>query len=129
MALPVGCRLRETMTVVFSRLQRQAEATRSRLVSDSLALTFESPVPASDVQRAIRELNAREAAEFLPSIGSAAVEGLKFAECLQLPAGGLTANSGIDSTGVRAPPTSLYGGDGQLQIGRLATTLETRSFS
>lgn len=59
-----------------------AEAARSSLTCDSLTITFESPVPVGHVERAIEDLRAGEAGEFRPNIDPAAVEGLKFSECL-----------------------------------------------
>ena len=61
-----------------------AEPTRSRLTCDSFVLTFESPVPVGDVEQAIGKLRAREVEECRPNIDPAAVEGLKFSECLPL---------------------------------------------
>jgi ATP-dependent Lhr-like helicase len=61
-----------------------AQATQSRITHDSLALRFEQRVTFGQIERAIEELWRHDVTEILPSIDEAAVNGLKFAECLPL---------------------------------------------
>ena len=59
-----------------------SQATQSKVDFDSFTLQFESHVSTETIDQAIRDLPAHDAAGFLPNIDQAALEGLKFSECL-----------------------------------------------
>jgi ATP-dependent Lhr-like helicase len=59
-----------------------AQAARARITVDSLAIRFEPHVSLNDVDKAIEEIRAHDVAELLPTIDEAAIDGLKFSECL-----------------------------------------------
>lgn len=56
--------------------------TNCKVDFDSFRLRFESSTTLQDVERAIREIRGWNAIEMRPSIDEAAIEGLKFSECL-----------------------------------------------
>ncbi|HVC93473.1 MAG TPA: DEAD/DEAH box helicase [Pirellulales bacterium] len=59
-----------------------AEATQSRVAHDSFTLRFTSHLPLADNERAIEAIRARSADQLLPNVDEAALNGLKFSECL-----------------------------------------------
>lgn len=59
-----------------------ARETNTRVRHDSFTLTFESSLKLQDVSEAIDRLKRREVAEMRPSIDEAAIDGLKFSQCL-----------------------------------------------
>jgi ATP-dependent Lhr-like helicase len=66
-------------------LARQlAQETRSKVSHDSFTLTFESGVQLQDVERAIEAIRLHEIAAMRPAVDEAAIEGLKFSECLPI---------------------------------------------
>jgi ATP-dependent helicase Lhr and Lhr-like helicase len=62
--------------------QQLSQQTASKVRHDSFTLTFEAVVKLQDVQRAITEIRQQDVAEMRPAIDEAAVDGLKFSECL-----------------------------------------------
>jgi ATP-dependent Lhr-like helicase len=66
-------------------LARQlAEDTRSKVRHDSFTLTFESAMTMHDVQQAIERIRQRDVAAMRPAVDEAAIDGLKFSECLPI---------------------------------------------
>jgi ATP-dependent Lhr-like helicase len=64
-------------------LARQlAQQTGNKVSHDSFTLTFSSPVKLQDVEQAIGEIRQRDVADMRPAVDEAAVDGLKFSECL-----------------------------------------------
>jgi ATP-dependent Lhr-like helicase len=64
-------------------LARQlARETASMVSHDSFTLSFDSAVKLQDVERAIVQLRQRDATDMRPAIDEAAIDGLKFSECL-----------------------------------------------
>jgi len=64
-------------------LARQlARETASKVSHDSFTLNFDSAVKLQDVERAIAQLRQRDATDMRPAIDEAAIDGLKFSECL-----------------------------------------------
>ena len=59
-----------------------ADACHSRVTPDSFAIWFEQRLSPSEVEHAIADVRARNAADLLPAVDEEAIEGLKFAECL-----------------------------------------------
>ncbi|QDU98795.1 DEAD/DEAH box helicase [Lignipirellula cremea] len=56
--------------------------TSSKVGHDSFTLTFESAVKLQDVESAIEAIRQCDVAEMRPAVDEAAIEGLKFSECL-----------------------------------------------
>ena len=66
-------------------LSRQlANETRTKVTHDSFTLTFESAVKLQDVEQAIEAIRQYDVAEMRPSVDEAAIQGLKFSECLPM---------------------------------------------
>jgi len=66
-------------------LARQlAQETRTKVTHDSFTLTFESAIKLQDVEQAIEAIRQHDVAEMRPSVDEAAVDGLKFSECLPI---------------------------------------------
>lgn len=64
-------------------LERQfALATTGKIDSDSFKLTFDPTITLQDVERALGEIRRLDVAEMRPAVDEAAIEGLKFSECL-----------------------------------------------
>ncbi len=64
-------------------LARQlANETASKVSHDSFTLNFDSAVKLHDVQRAIVQLRQQDVTAMRPAIDEAAINGLKFSECL-----------------------------------------------
>ena len=64
-------------------LARQlAQHTRCKVSHDSFTLTFESSVKLDDVERAIATIRKYDVGDMFPAIDKAAIDGLKFSECL-----------------------------------------------
>lgn len=61
-----------------------AEETRSKVSHDSFTLTFESAIKLQHVGKAIRAIRQHDAAEMRPVADEAAIDGLKFSECLPI---------------------------------------------
>lgn len=61
-----------------------AEETRSKVSHDSFTLTFESALKLQDVEQAIGAIRQHAAAEMRPVVDEAAIDGLKFSECLPI---------------------------------------------
>lgn len=61
-----------------------AEETRSKVSHDSFTLTFESAIKLQDVEQAIGAIRQHNAAEMRPVVDKAAIDGLKFSECLPI---------------------------------------------
>ncbi|MHB8973732.1 MAG: DEAD/DEAH box helicase [Pirellulaceae bacterium] len=59
-----------------------AQLTQQTTTHDSLAIRFGTTLLPDELDRAIRELRSVNAADLVPAIEPAAVEGLKFSECL-----------------------------------------------
>lgn len=59
-----------------------SQATQSKVDFDSFTLQFESHVSTESIDQAIKSLQSKDAASFLPNIDQAALDGLKFSECL-----------------------------------------------
>lgn len=66
-------------------LARQlAQQTGSQVTHDSFTLTFESEVKLQDVERAIGAIRQHDVANMRPAVDEAAIDGLKFSECLPI---------------------------------------------
>lgn len=66
-------------------LARQlAQETQGKVTYDSFTLTFESSVQLEDVKMAIEAIRQGDVSEMYPFVDEAAVDGLKFSECLPL---------------------------------------------
>jgi len=66
-------------------LARQlAQETGSQVTHDSFTLTFESAVKLHDVERAIGAIRQQDVAGMRPAVDAAAIDGLKFSECLPI---------------------------------------------
>ncbi len=64
-------------------LARQlAHGTASKVRHDSFTLTFDSGLRLQDVQRALNELRPHDITAMRPAIDEAAIDGLKFSDCL-----------------------------------------------
>ncbi|HEY0983493.1 DEAD/DEAH box helicase [Schlesneria sp.] len=64
-------------------LARQfALAMTGKIDSDSFKVTFDPTITLQDVERALDEIRRLDAAEMRPAVDEAAIEGLKFSECL-----------------------------------------------
>ena len=61
-----------------------AQEMRCNVSHDSFTLTFESAVKLQDVERAIESIRQNEVTEMRPIVDEAAVDGLKFSECLPI---------------------------------------------
>lgn len=61
-----------------------AEETRSQVSHDSFTLTFESAIKLQDVEQAIGAIRQHDVAEMQPVVDEAAIDGLKFSECLPI---------------------------------------------
>jgi ATP-dependent Lhr-like helicase len=59
-----------------------AGLTRSGVTHDSFSLKFERQVPLPTIEEAIQEIRSQETGQLIPSIDEAALDGLKFSECL-----------------------------------------------
>lgn len=59
-----------------------ADVTHVATTSDSLTIEFEQVVPLEAVQRAVEELQPRDPATLLPNVSPAALDGMKFSDCL-----------------------------------------------
>ena len=59
-----------------------AQDTRSKVNHDSFTLTFESAVKLQDVEQAIVAIRQHDVANMRPAVDEAAIDGLKFSECL-----------------------------------------------
>lgn len=59
-----------------------AQLLRSRVDHDSFGLGFESPLTASDVERAVAQLREQDVSQMQPDVDQRAIDGLKFSECL-----------------------------------------------
>lgn len=71
-----GSRANATLARELSR------ETRTKVSHDSFTLTFESAVKLQDVEQAIEVLRQGDASAMYPCVDEAAIEGLKFSECL-----------------------------------------------
>jgi ATP-dependent Lhr-like helicase len=60
------------------------EEMPSKISHDSFKLTFESVSNLQDVERAIDAIRQRNVTEMRPAVDQAAIEGLKFSECLPI---------------------------------------------
>ncbi len=56
----------------------------SKVSHDSFTLTFESAVKLQDVEHAIGAIRQHDVAEMRPAVDEAAIDGLKFSECLPI---------------------------------------------
>lgn len=66
-------------------LARQlAQETGSKVTHDSFTLTFESAVKLHDAERAIGAIRQQDVAGMRPAVDAAAIDGLKFSECLPI---------------------------------------------
>jgi ATP-dependent Lhr-like helicase len=64
-------------------LARQlAQATKGKVHHDSFTLTFDAATNLDDTERAIDDIRKQDAAEMRPAVDEAALDGLKFSECL-----------------------------------------------
>jgi len=64
-------------------LARQlADEIGSKVIHDSFTLTFESAAKLEDVERAITAIRQHDVTDMRPAVDEAAIEGLKFSECL-----------------------------------------------
>ena len=61
-----------------------AQETGGKVDFDSFTLTFESATKLQDVKRAIGEVRGRNVTEMRPAVDEAAMDGLKFSECLPI---------------------------------------------
>ena len=59
-----------------------SRACGGRVDSDAFTITVEGAEDLSAIEKAVRELGSRDAATLEPQIEEAALDGLKFAECL-----------------------------------------------
>lgn len=59
-----------------------AEITQSQVTHDSFTVRFASHIAVADIERAIETVRGRPADQLLPNVDAAALEGLKFNECL-----------------------------------------------
>lgn len=71
-----GTRANATLAGELSRL------CGGRIDHDALTITVEEAESVSAIERAVRELSQREPVSMAPSVEEAAIEGLKFSECL-----------------------------------------------
>jgi ATP-dependent helicase Lhr and Lhr-like helicase len=62
--------------------QQLSQQTASKVRHDSFTLTFEAAVKLQDVQRAIAKIRQHDVTEMRPAVDEAAIDGLKFSECL-----------------------------------------------
>ena len=66
-------------------LARQlSQETRTKVTYDSFTITFESAVKLQNVEQAIEAIRQHDVADMRPSVDEAAVDGLKFSECLPI---------------------------------------------
>lgn len=66
-------------------LARQlAQQTGSKVTHDSFTLTFEPAVKLDDIERAIAEIRQHNVTDMRPAVDEAAIDGLKFSECLPI---------------------------------------------
>lgn len=64
-------------------LARQlAQQTGNKVSHDSFTLTFDPAVKLQDVERAIADIRQHDVADMRPAVDEAAIDGLKFSECL-----------------------------------------------
>ena len=54
----------------------------SKVTHDSFTLTFESAVKLQDIERVIGEIRQHDVSAMRPAVDEAAIDGLKFSECL-----------------------------------------------
>lgn len=59
-----------------------ARSTSSRIDHDDFALTFEARLTSSEIEHAIGQLRSGRPESMRPAIDDAAIDGLKFSECL-----------------------------------------------
>ncbi len=59
-----------------------AQLLHSRVDHDSFGLGFESPLMASDIERAVAQLREQDVSQMQPDVDQRAIDGLKFSECL-----------------------------------------------
>lgn len=59
-----------------------AQLLHSRVDHDSFGLGFESPLMASDIERAVAQLRDQDVSQMQPDVDQRAIDGLKFSECL-----------------------------------------------
>ena len=71
----------------------------SKVSHDSFTLTFESAVKLQDVERAIGAIRQHDVAEMRPAVDEAAIDGLKFSECLPIDSGHRDAGATAPGTG------------------------------
>ena len=64
--------------------QALGKETRSKVSHDSFTLTFESTITLQDVEQAISVIRQHDIAEMQPVVDEAAIDGLKFSECLPM---------------------------------------------
>lgn len=64
--------------------QELARETRAKTRHDSFTLTFESTVKLADLEQAIAVIRQRDVSEMKPAVDEAAIDGLKFADCLPI---------------------------------------------
>lgn len=60
------------------------QETGAKINHDSFTLTFESTVKLQDLEQAIAAIRQHDMAEMKPAVDEAAIDGLKFAECLPI---------------------------------------------
>ncbi|MEZ5941181.1 MAG: DEAD/DEAH box helicase [Planctomycetaceae bacterium] len=73
-----GSRVNATLARELSR------ETQNKVDHDSFTLTFHSSLKLQDVERAINSIRQGDASIMCPSVEEAAIEGLKFSECLPI---------------------------------------------
>jgi ATP-dependent Lhr-like helicase len=61
-----------------------AVETSSKVSHDSFTLTLESAIKLQDVERAIEAIRQQDVANMRPAVDEAAIDGLKFSECLPI---------------------------------------------
>jgi ATP-dependent Lhr-like helicase len=70
-----GLRANATLASTFTKANLMATA-------DNLAVRFEELPSVPDIERAFQDMRSREASNLVPAVDEAAVDGLKFSECL-----------------------------------------------
>lgn len=71
-----GSRANATLARELSR------ETRNKVSHNSFTLTFHSSLKLQDVEKAIKTVRMQDVADMYPTVDEAAIDGLKFSECL-----------------------------------------------
>lgn len=62
--------------------RKLASVTREKVDHDSFTLTFHPSLKLQDIEEAIKTISSQDVADMYPTVDEAAIDGLKFSECL-----------------------------------------------